>query len=74
MADPDLQIGGGGGGVGHPDPEIRGARSPKNGFQPFGPHFGGKIRGGPSSPGPSPGSATPYNSFSQKRLLLLASF
>ena len=45
MADPDLQIGGGGGGEGggeggapgHPDPEIRGGgRSPKKIFQPFG--------------------------------------
>ena len=32
--DPDLQIRGGGGGAGHPDPEIRGAR-PQNSF--FGP-------------------------------------
>ena len=34
MADPDLQIRevGGGGGKGHPDPEIRGAQSLKNLF------------------------------------------
>ena len=43
LADPDLQMGGGG----HPDPEIRGGRSPKKFFRPFGPHFGRKIRGGP---------------------------
>ena len=45
MADPDLQIRGGGGD--HPDPEIRG-----------GPHFARKIRGEPGFPGPSPGSTT----------------
>ena len=53
MADPDLQIRGGG----HPDPEIKAGVSQKN-FQPFGPQFGLKIRGGPAPPGPSPGSAT----------------
>ena len=35
MADPDLQIRGGGA-PGHPDPEIRGARSPKKFFRPSG--------------------------------------
>ena len=46
VADPDLQIRGGGGG-GHPDPEIsRGAQSPKKFFRLFGPHFDRKIRGG----------------------------
>ena len=40
MADPDLQIRGGGRGVGHPDPEIRGDGLPKNFFRPFGPDFG----------------------------------
>ena len=56
--DPDLQIRGGGGS--HLDPEIRvGAQSPKNiFFQPFGPQFGLKIRGGRGPPGPSPRSAT----------------
>ena len=51
---------GGGGGVGHPETEIReaGRRSPKNFFRPFGPQFGLKIRGAPGPPGPSPGSAT----------------
>ena len=38
--DPDLQIRG----RGHPDPEIRGRRSQKNFFRPFGPQFGLKIR------------------------------
>ena len=42
MADPDLEIRGGGGGEGggHPDPEIRGDGLPKNFFRPFGPDFG----------------------------------
>ena len=52
VADPDLQIRGGGGG-GHPYPEIRGAVSRKRCLGPFGPQFGRNIRGGPS-----PGSAT----------------
>ena len=33
-------------------------RPQKKFFQPFGPHFGLKIRGGTSPPGPSPRSAT----------------
>ena len=38
VADQDLQIRGGGGG-GHPDPEIRGGvASKKHVFRPFGPH------------------------------------
>ena len=61
MADPDLQIRGGGGGVGgsHPDSEIRGRGGLKNFF--FGsswPHFGLIIRGDPAPRGPTPGSAT----------------
>ena len=44
MADPDLQIRGGGGGGSHPDPEIRGAVS----------HFGREIRGGAGPPWPLP--------------------
>ena len=55
-ADPNLQVEGGGGG-GHPDPEIRGDRPQKNIFRPFGPLFGLKVKGG-GSPGPSPGSAS----------------
>ena len=56
VADPDLQIRGGG----HPDPEIRsrwGGWSQKNifGTSHFGSHFGLSIRG---PPGASPGSAT----------------
>ena len=43
-----------GGGGGHLDPEIRGARSPKKNFGPLGPQFGPKIRGG-GPPGPLPG-------------------
>ena len=42
VTDPDLQIGGGGGG--HPDPEIRGGGAgpglKKSFFRPFGLHFG----------------------------------
>ena len=34
VADPDFQIGGGGG---YPDPEIKGGRSKKNFFGPLGP-------------------------------------
>ena len=51
--------GGGGGWAGHPDPEIRGARSQKKFFRPLGPQFGLKIRGGlaPLS-GPFPESVT----------------
>ena len=56
VADPDLQIRGGGeGGGDHPDPEIRGgAVSSKNFFRPFGPQFGLKIRG---CSAPPPGSS-----------------
>ena len=43
-------------GGGRPDTEIRGARSQKDFFWPFGPHFGLKIKGGPGPPGPSPDS------------------
>ena len=58
VADPDLQIRGGGGG-GHPDPEIRGGlASKKQVFRPFGLHFDLKIRGVPVPPGPSPESST----------------
>ena len=58
MADPVLQIGRGGGG-GHPDPEIRGGRSPKNIFRSFGPQFCLEIRGSrvPGSRVSSSGSA-----------------
>ena len=48
--------------MGHPDPEIRGGSASKKIFQPFGPQFDLKIRGGGGEgegpPGPSPGSAT----------------
>ena len=59
MADPDLQIRGGGEG-GHPDPEI-GGEAPKNFFWPFGSQFGQKIRGAPGYPGPSSRSATAFS-------------
>ena len=55
--DPDLDIRGGGAGErgnSHPDPNIRaGGQTQKKFFQPFGPQFGLKIRGGLS-----PGSDT----------------
>ena len=53
VADPDLQMKGGGG---HPDPEIRGggAGLQKGFFQPFDPPFGLKIRGGPRPTRPLP--------------------
>ena len=57
MADPGLQIKGGGGGNGHPDPQ--GAGLKKEFLPPFGPHFGLKKAGAPPPPrGLSPGSAT----------------
>ena len=49
MADPHLQIGGGGGG--NSDPEItEGPVSQKILFRPFGPQFGLKIRAGAQAP------------------------
>ena len=51
MRDPDLEIEDGvwgGGGGGHPDPKIKGGRSQKNVFRPFGSQFGLKIRGRPA--------------------------
>ena len=50
MADPDLQIKGGGG---HPDPEIRGGGLKTIFFQPFRPQFGPKIRGERAPQAPS---------------------
>ena len=53
VADPDLQIGGGGS---HPDPEIRGgggAFSKKN-FSTLPASFWSKNKGGPGLPGPLP--------------------
>ena len=49
----------GGGGGSHPEPEIGGGVLKETFFAPLGPHFGLKIRGYPSPPGPFPGSATP---------------
>ena len=57
MPVPDLEITGGGGG-GHPDPEIGGGAVSQNIFRLFGLQFGLRIRGRAGSPGPSPGSAT----------------
>ena len=55
MANRDLQMGGGGGG--HPDPEIR-VGELKKFFSALRASFGSKIRGGGRGPSPSPGSAT----------------
>ena len=73
VADPYLQMGGGGGRgkPGHPDPEIGGRRSQKNFFGPFGPQFGLKIRRG-RPPGPLFGSATGIYCLDLKRFHLLA--
>ena len=43
MADPDLQIRGGGGASGHPDPEITGGGGDGQILRPFGPQFGPKM-------------------------------
>ena len=52
VPDPDLEIKGGGGEGGHPDPYITGGDSlQKTFFWPFGPQFSLKIRGEGSSPG-----------------------
>lgn len=49
--DPDLDIRGGERGNSHPDPNKRaGGQTPKKFFQPFGPQFGLKIRGGGTLP------------------------
>ena len=52
MADPDLQIRevGGGGGEGHPDPEIRGAQSLKNFFSALRASVWSKNKRGGGSP------------------------
>ena len=56
MADSHLQItGGGGGGDGHPDPEIRGGPASKKIFSVLRASFWSKNKGGPAPPGPSPG-------------------
>ena len=65
VADPDLQIRGGGGG--HPDPEIRGGlASKKHVFRPFGPHFDLIIRG-PGPPGSSPESSNANSGLDKPR-------
>ena len=61
MADPDLQISGGGG-PGHQDPEIRRGRSHTKFFSA--PQFGLNIRGEGGLPAPYPGSATDLVLFS----------
>ena len=43
-------VGGGGWCCGHPDPEISGGPVSQKCFQPFGPQFGLKIRGGGAGP------------------------
>ena len=59
MADPDVQIRGGGGAPGHPDPEIRGGGLQKMFSALWAwPQFGLKIRGGPGLPSSSRRSTT----------------
>ena len=61
--DPDLQIRRGGWG-GHPDPEMRGGGGlpPKKIFSALQASFWSENKdGGPGPPGPSPGSATEFN-------------
>ena len=54
--------GGGGGGLGHPDSEIKGGPGLKKKFsRPFGPLFGLKLRGHGTPPPPSPRYATEDN-------------
>ena len=62
MADADLQMGGGGVGLGHPDSEIKGGPGLKKNFsRPFGALFGLKLRGRPGPSAPSPTYATEDN-------------
>ena len=58
VADPDLQIGGGGGAVIQTLRQEGSPVSQKNFFRLCGPHFGQKIMEGGGPPGPSPGYAT----------------
>ena len=58
VPDPDLEMRGGGGGPVIQTLRKGGPGLEKKFFRHFGPHFGGKIRGDPGPPGPSPGSAT----------------
>ena len=63
VVDPDLQIRRGGWG-GHPDPEMRGGGGlpPKKIFSALQASFWSENKdGGPGPPGPSPGSATEFN-------------
>ena len=56
MADPDLQIKGGRGGGGHPNPEISGGGGPVS--IKF---FWSENKGGPGTTGPCPGSAISFS-------------
>ena len=60
IGDPNLQTGkGGGGGRGHPDPEINRGQSPKKFFSALLASVWSTNKGvGPGPPGPSPGSAS----------------
>ena len=64
MADPDFQIRGegGGGGVSHPDPKIRGGGGASLKKKFFRPQFGLKIRGvGSRASPPDPPLQPPHN-------------
>lgn len=56
-ANPDFQMGGGGGGASYPDPQIRG-QSPKMFFSAFQSSVWSENKVGGGGQGPSPGSAT----------------
>ena len=61
MVDPDLQIRGGGGWGGHPDPDKKGGPVSEKVFSALWASVWSKKKGGtspPPSPGPSPGSTT----------------
>ena len=69
VLDPDLQIKGGGGegGGGHPDPEIRGRPGLQKSFSALQASFWSTNQGEPGSPPPSPpGSATASGSNFQR--------
>ena len=72
VANPDLQIRGGGGG--HPDPYIRGRAVLVFFFALSGLSLVQKKRGGPGPPGPVPGSASELPTKSENGIQILSLF